>query len=147
MEPQNETYAHLNVNYLQLDKLPDFKDGWQPVLDAMQQGKFFVSTGEVMLPVFTVNGKSSGQTLTLPADGAVTVNLGVSWTYPLTFAEIISGDGQQVYRERIDLTNTLPFGKKQYQFKTNLKNRTWVRMEVWDAAVNGAFTQQIWLKP
>lgn len=147
MEPENETYAHLNVNYLQLDKLPDFKDGWQPVLDVMQQGKFFVSTGEVMLPVFTVNGKSSGQTLTLPADGAVTVNLGVSWTYPLTFAEIISGDGQQVYRERIDLTNTLPFGKKQYQFKTNLKNRTWVRMEVWDAAVNGAFTQQIWLKP
>lgn len=146
MEPENETYAHLNVNYLQLDKTPDYSAGWQPVLDAMQLGKFFVSTGEVLLPTFTVNGKGSGETLMLPADGKATIALGVDWTFPLTFAEIISGDGKQVFRERIDLTNTLPFGKKQYQFATNLKNRTWVRVEVWDAAVNGAFTQQVWLE-
>jgi hypothetical protein len=113
----------------------------------MQQGKFFVSTGEVLLPAFTVNGKGSGETLSLPADGKATVALNVDWTFPLNFAEIISGDGKQVFRERIDLTNTLPFGKKQYQFATNLKDRTWVRVEVWDAAVNGAFTQQVWLKP
>ncbi len=147
MEPGNETYAHLNVNYLQLDKLPDYNAGWQPVLDAMQQGKFFVSTGEVLLPVFTVNGKGSGETLTLPADGKAEVALDIDWTFPLTFAEIISGDGNQVFRERIDLTNTLPFGKKQYRFPTNLRGRKWVRVEVWDAAVNGAFTQQVWLKP
>ena len=147
MEPENETYAHLNVNYLQLDKLPDYNAGWQPVLDAMQRGKFFVSTGEVLFPAFSVNGKGAGETMTLPADGKATVSLTVDWTFPLTFAEIISGDGRQVFRERIDLTNTLPFGKKQYQFTTNLKNRTWVRVEVWDAAVNGAFTQQVWLTP
>ena len=146
MEPGNETYAHLNVNYLQLDKLPTFSAGWQPILDVMRQGKFFVTTGEVMLPVFTINGKGAGETLTLPADGRATVALSVDWTYPLTFAEIISGDGKQVFRERIDLTDTLPFGKRTYTFPTNLKNRTWARVEVWDAAVNGAFTQQIWLK-
>lgn len=146
MEPENETYAHLNVNYLQLDKLPDYSAGWQPVLDAMRQGKFFVTTGEIVLPAFSINGKGAGETLHLPADGKATISLNVDWTYPLTFAEIISGDGKQVYRERIDLTNTLPFGKKTYRFDTNLKNRTWVRVEVWDAAVNGAFTQQVWLK-
>lgn len=146
MEPENETYAHLNVNYLQLDTLPTFNEGWQPVLDAMRKGKFFVTTGEVMLPAFRINGKGAGETLTLADDGKATVALTVDWTYPLTFAEIISGDGKQVFRERIDLTNTLPFGKKDYTFTTNLKNRTWVRVEVWDAAVNGAFTQQIWLK-
>ena len=146
MEPENETYAHLNVNYLQMDKLPDYSAGWQPVLDAMQQGKFFVSTGEVLLPAFTVNGKGAGETLNLSADGKAIVALNIDWTYPLTFAEIISGDGKQVYRERIDLTNTMPFGTKKYRFDTNLKNRTWVRVEVWDAAVNGAFTQQVWLK-
>lgn len=145
MEPENETYAHLNVNYLQMDKLPDYKAGWQPILDVMQQGKFFVSTGEVLLPGFTVNGKGAGETLTLPADGKATVALEVDWTFPLTFAEIISGDGRQVFRERIELTNTLPFSKKRYRFATNLKNRKWVRVEVWDAAVNGAFTQQVWL--
>jgi len=146
MEPENETYAHLNVNYLQMDKLPEYSSGWQPILDVMQQGKFFVTTGEVMLPAFSVNGKGAGETLSLPANGKATVALNVDWTYPLSFAEIISGDGKQVYRERIDLTNTLPFGKKIYRFDTNLKNRTWVRVEVWDAAVNGAFTQQVWLK-
>jgi hypothetical protein len=145
MEPENETYAHLNVNYLQLDKLPDYKQGWQPVLDAMRQGKFFVSTGEVLLPTFTVNGKSAGETAKLPGNGESTVMLAVDWTFPLTFAEIISGDGRQVFRERIDLTNTLPFDKKTFTFKTNLKDRKWVRVEVWDAAVNGAFTQQVWL--
>lgn len=146
MEPANETYAHLNVNYLQLDKLPVFSEGWAPVLDVMRQGKFFVTTGEIMLPTFAVNGKGAGETLTLPADGKATVTLDMNWTYPLAFAEIISGDGKQVFRERVDLTNTLPFGQKAYTFVTNLKNRTWVRVEVWDAAVNGAFTQQIWLK-
>lgn len=145
MEPENETYAHLNVNYLQLDKLPDYNQGWQPILDVMQQGKFFVTTGEIMLPAFTVNGKGAGETLRLPADGKATIVLDVNWTFPLTFAELISGDGKQVFREKIDLTTTTPFGKKQYQFDTNLKNRTWVRVEVWDAAINGAFTQQVWL--
>ncbi|SFE67798.1 CehA/McbA family metallohydrolase domain-containing protein [Spirosoma endophyticum] len=147
MEPENETYAHLNVNYLQLDKLPDYDQGWQPILDVMQQGKFFVTTGEIMLPAFTVNGKGAGETLRLPTDGKATITLDVTWTFPLTFAELISGNGKQVFREKIDLTNTTPFGKKQYQFTTNLKNRTWVRVEVWDAAINGAFTQQVWLTP
>ncbi|WP_460906986.1 CehA/McbA family metallohydrolase domain-containing protein [Spirosoma areae] len=147
MEPENETYAHLNVNYLQLDKLPDYNRGWQPILDVMQQGKFFVTTGEIMLPIFTVNGKGPGETVALPADGKTTIALNVNWTYPLTFAEIVSGDGRQVFRDRIDLTNTLPFGQQTFTFTPNLKNRTWVRVEVWDAAVNGAFTQQVWLKP
>jgi hypothetical protein len=146
MEPENETYAHLNVNYFQMDKLPDYNSGWQPVLDVMKQGKFFVTTGEVLLPAFTVNGKGAGETASLPTDGKTTINLDVNWTFPLSFAEIVSGDGKQVYRERIDLTNTLPFSKKTYRFDTNLKNRKWVRVEVWDAAVNGAFTQQVWLE-
>ncbi len=146
MEPQNETYAHLNVNYLQLDNLPAYSQGWQPVLDVMKQGKFFVSTGEILLPQFSVNGKGAGETLALPADGKASVVANVDWTFPLTFAEIISGDGKQVFRDRIDLTKTRPFGKQTFTFNVNLKGRTWVRLEVWDAAVNGAFTQQVWLQ-
>jgi hypothetical protein len=143
---QNEMYAHLNVNYLQLDKIPDFKDGWKPVLDAMRQGKFFVSTGEVLLPVFTVNGKSSGETAKIVSSGKTKIILSAYWTFPLNFAEIVSGDGKQVYRERISLNNTTAFGKKQFEFTANLKNRKWVRVELWDIAANGAFTQQVWLE-
>ncbi|MDB5249771.1 MAG: hypothetical protein JWQ40_4165 [Segetibacter sp.] len=146
IEPENEMYAHLNVNYLQLDKLPKYETGWKPVLDVMKNGKFFVSTGEVLLPSFSVNGKGAGETLKLDQSGKATVTLAVNWTFPLSFAEIISGDGKQVYRQRINLENTTAFGKKTFNFTTNLSNRKWVRVEVWDAAVNGAFTQQVWLQ-
>ena len=146
IEPANEMYAHLNVNYLQLDKLPRYADGWQPVLDAMQQGKFFVTTGEVLLPTFSVNGHGAGETVALPANGKATLTFTADWTFPLTFAEVISGDGRQVFRERLDLTNTRPFSKQTFTLTPTLTGRKWVRLEVWDAAVNGAFTQQIWLK-
>ncbi|MDQ3278852.1 MAG: hypothetical protein M3Q06_11035, partial [Bacteroidota bacterium] len=82
VEPENEMYAHLNVNYLQLNRLPRYEEGWLPVLDAMRQGKFFVTTGEVLLPRFTVNGKSAGETLTLDKDGKATVIIDVAWTFP-----------------------------------------------------------------
>lgn len=146
IEPENEMYAHLNVNYLQMNKLPEYKDGWQPVLDVMRQGKFFVSTGEVLLPSFAVNGKKSGETLTLSQDGKAEIAIEAAWTFPLNFAEIISGDGNKVYREKINLTDTRAFGKKKFIFNTKLKNRKWVRIEIWDIAANGAFTQQVWLK-
>ncbi len=144
IEPDFELYAHMNVNYMQLDKLPSYDQGWQPVLDVMRQGKFFVSTGEIVFPSFTVNGKTSGEVI--PAgNGKVEVKVAASWTYPLNYAEIISGDGKQVFRQHIDLKDTEAFGKKNFVFNADLKGRKWVRFEMWDAAANGAFTQCVWL--
>lgn len=142
--PEDELYGHLNVNYLQLDHLPAFKDGWQPVLDVMQQGKFFVTTGEILIPGFTVNGKPAGATMSATANGMV--KLKASWTFPLNYAVIISGDGNKVYRQVINLHNEKQFGSKEFTFNTNLKNRKWVRLEMWDVAANGAFTQCVWIK-
>ena len=143
---QNEMYAHLNVNYLQLDKLPNYEEGWQPVLDAISKGKFFVSTGEVLIPAFTINGKGAGETLKLTDKGDAKIKVSLNWTFPLSFAEIISGDGKKVYRERINLNNTLAFGKQNFSWSANLKGKKWVRVEAWDIATNGAFTQMIWLE-
>lgn len=142
---QNEMYAHLNVNYLQLDKLPAYDDGWQPVLDAIRHGRFFVSTGEVLIPSFNINGKGAGETLKVPASGKATVNMQLDWTFPLSFAEIVSGDGEKVYRHRVNLAHTQAFGKQAFRWPVNLAGRKWVRVEVWDIAANGAFTQMIWL--
>ena len=146
VEPENEMYAHLNVNYLQMETLPDYNAGWQPVLDAMQQGKFFVSTGEVLLPTFTVNGKGSGEEIKINTTGDAEILVDADWTFPLNFAEIISGDGVNVFREKINLEETTAFGKKKFSFKTNIKNRKWIRLELWDVAANGAFTQQVWIE-
>ena len=145
IEPDFEVYAHLNVNYLQMDQLPSYDNGWQPVLDVMRKGKFFVSTGEVLLPAFSVNGKQSGETVKLDNKKA-SVRMKVDWTFPLNYIEIISGDGENVHRERINLSETQAFGNKAFSFNVDLKGRKWVRVECWDVAANGAFTQQVWLE-
>jgi hypothetical protein len=47
-----EFYAHANINYLRLDHIPRFEEGWEPVLKALRDGAFFISTGEVLMPRF-----------------------------------------------------------------------------------------------
>lgn len=142
---ENEMYAHMNVNYLMLDRIPRFQDGWQEVVDAMQQGKFFSTTGEVLMHELKINGKLSGETLSLNADGTADIDLKLSWTFPMNFVEIISGDGEKVFHERIDLTDTKAFGEENFEFRPNLSGRKWVRIEAWDCAVNGAFSQTFYL--
>lgn len=141
----NEMYAHMNVNYLMMDNLPAYKDSWSPILDAMQHGKFFCSTGEVLIPAFKINGHTSGDSLQLPKDGIANIDLKLQWTFPMNFVEIISGDGEKVYREKISLTDTEAFGEKSFQLKSKLAGRKWVRLEAWDVAANGAFSQTFWL--
>ena len=143
--PENEMYAHLNVNYLMLDKVEPYAKGWQPVLTAMQKGKFFSSTGEVLLPELTINDKISGETLTLDKNGTASIKLKINWTFPMNFIEVISGDGKKVFRDKIDLSDTKAFGEKSFNFKTKLKGRTWVRVEAWDIAANGAFSQTFYI--
>jgi hypothetical protein len=145
MEPDFESYAHMNINYLRLAKLPRYDDGWQPVLDALRGGAFFTTTGEVLIPKFTVGGQQSGQTLELARDATPLLETNLEWTFPLGFAEIISGDGQKVFHQRIDLADTENFGTRKLRLPVDLKGRTWVRFEVWDIAANGAFTQPVWL--
>jgi hypothetical protein len=146
MEPDFETYAHMNINYLRLTTLPRYDDGWQPVLDALRGGEFFTTTGEVLIPAFTIGGKQSGQTLAVTGEGKATLEANLEWTFPLAFAEIISGDGQNVFRQRIDLGDTESFGTRKLRLPVELKDRTWVRFEVWDIAANGAFTQPLWVE-
>lgn len=145
VEHENEMYAHLNVNYIRANKLPGYKDGWQSILDALSKGRFFSTTGEVLIPSFTINKMQAGDLASGNLSKAV-VSFSLKWTFPLQFAEIISGDGVNVYRHKIELTNTLPFGTQNFTKTLNLANRKWARLEVWDAASNGAFTQTIWLK-
>ena len=51
----HELYGHMNINYIRLDpdRVPRFDESWQPVLDSLRAGRFFVTTGEVLIPEFT----------------------------------------------------------------------------------------------
>jgi hypothetical protein len=139
----HELYGHMNVNYVRMDSVPTFEEGWSSLLDALRQGQFFVTTGEVFIPRFTVGGKTSGENASLAGD--LTLEADLRWTFPLEFVEVISGDGREVYRERIDLADTAPFGRRTLSLRPALAGRRWVRFEAWDIAGNGAFTQPVWL--
>jgi hypothetical protein len=123
----------MNVNYLRMGRLPAFDTGWRAVLDTLRKGKFFSTTGEVLIPLFEVGREASYARFSL------------QWTFPLHFAEIVSGDGTKVYRQRIDLDATEPFGQREWRIPVDLRGRKWVRFEVWDVAANGAFTQTYWM--
>ena len=135
----------MNINYLKIPTTPSFGEGWQPVLDALRKGRFFASTGEVLIPTFTVNGRESGDTLKVPGGEAI-MEAAIEWTFPMAFAEIVSGDGKTVHRHRVELSTTEAFGQTTLRIPVNLAGSTWVRLEVWDAARNGAFTQPVWLE-
>ncbi len=143
----HELYGHMNINYLQLDRAPRYEGDWTPVLEALRHGRFFVTTGEVLLKEFSVGGQASGTTLKLPSDGRAQVKLSLDWTFPMNFAEVISGDGQKVYRERIDLTGSHEFDQRTLSHPVDLKGRKWVRVEAWDIAANGTFSQPVWIEP
>ena len=140
-----ELFAHMNINYVRLDRLPHFDEGWQPLLDALRAGAFFVTTGEILIRDFSIDGTPSGQTLAVKQDIQPHLHVELDWTFPLAFAEVVSGDGARVYRMRIDLSDTSAFGRRTIQIPLPLHDRRWVRFEVWDVAANGAFTQPIWL--
>jgi hypothetical protein len=143
----HELYGHMNVNYIRLDpdRIPRFDEGWQPVVDSLRAGRFFVTTGEVLIPEFTVNGQPSGATVVVNSGEPVLVNVSLAWTFPLEFVEIISGDGTKVYRDRIDLSDTRAFSRQSLSHKLDVTGRKWLRLEAWDIARNGAFTQPVWL--
>ncbi len=143
----HELYGHMNINYIALepDRIPRFDQGWAPVLDALAHGRFFVSTGEVLIDRFDLGGvKSGGEAVFQPGQE---LTVGLRFTFPMRFVEVVSGDGERVYRERIELADAGAFGARVLALKPNLSARKWVRVEAWDVAANGAFTQPIWLAP
>lgn len=147
LDHTHELYGHMNINYVQLDRIPRYDEGWQPVLDVLRNGKYFVTTGEILIPKFTLRGAGLWPAQSSPPNPTSTELVAdIQWTFPLAFAEIISGDGQQVFRERIDLSDTTPFGTRTLKLQPQLTNRRWVRLEVWDIAANGAFTQPVWIE-
>ena len=70
----------------------------------------------------------------------------LQWTFPLAFAEIISGDGQQGLSraDRPDRHGRLR--QPDAVASPQAAGRRWVRFEVWDIAANGAFTQPVWIE-
>ena len=76
--------SRLPVNYLKLDRLPGPDEDWSPILKVLRKGDFFVTTGEILIRNYAVQGTGSQRTIVADVD----------WTFPLEFVEVAWGDGK-----------------------------------------------------
>jgi hypothetical protein len=130
----HELYAHMNVNYVRLDRLPSF-ERWGDALAPLVTGEFFTTTGEVLLPEVSLAASTAAE---------IVVKARVQWTFPLQFAEIVWGDGETTHRQTIELTATRGFGSQTFEWRTGASGWKWARVAVWDIAGNGAFVNPFW---
>ncbi|HWB82848.1 MAG TPA: hypothetical protein VG675_01825 [Bryobacteraceae bacterium] len=133
--PDDETYPQLVVNYVKLDRVPKFDDGWKPVLQALRDGKYFVTSGEVLLRDSAIEGTGTHRTFT--AD--------VEWTFPLEFVELVWGDGKTTGSQILSGTDLPPMSNHRFRIPFDAAGKKWVRFAAWDSAGNGAITQPVHL--
>ena len=103
--PDDDTYSLLAVNYLKLDKVPTYNESWAPVVDGIQKGNFFGTTGEILFHNWGIEGSGAKSVYTAS----------IEYTFPLDFAELVWSDGSKVDRQIIDLTDTTAFGTKNFR--------------------------------
>ncbi len=131
--PDDDTYPLLAVNYLKLDKVPAYNESWTPIVEAIHEGNFFGTTGEILFHNWGIEGAG--------AKSVYTAN--IEYTFPLDFAELVWSDGAKVERQIISLTDTTPFGTKSFRIPFDATGKKWVRFAVWDSAGNGAWPQPV----
>jgi len=134
--PEDDLYPNFPVNYLKLDRVPGPDEDWSPILRTLRTGDFFVTTGEILITNYTVEG--GGDRGNISAD--------VEWTFPLEFVEVVWGDGKKVDRQVISAKDLPPFGRKHFSIPFNASGKSWVRFAVWDSAGDGAFVQPSWVR-
>jgi hypothetical protein len=134
--PDDETFPQLYVNYVKLNRVPRFDEDWSPILKAMRAGDYYVSSGEVLLRNWAVEGSGARRTYTAE----------VEWTFPLEFVELAWGDGETSHTQIVSATDLAPFGAKKFSIPFDTDGKKWVRFAAWDSAGNGAFTQPVHLQ-
>jgi hypothetical protein len=67
----------------------------------------------------------------------------VSWTFPLEFVEVVTGDGVDTRSTLVSATDLLPFDSTQFQIPFDATGQKWVRFAAWDSAGNGAMTMPV----
>ena len=130
--PYDDTYGMSPVNYLRIDSVPTIDD-MSPIINALKRGDYFATSGEVLIPSYTVQG--TGQDRLIVAE--------VEWTFPLDFVEVVWGDGEKTDRQIISTTDLPPFGKKRFEIPFDATGKKWVRFAAWDVATNGALVQPV----
>ncbi|MDH3205690.1 MAG: hypothetical protein OEO79_03720 [Gemmatimonadota bacterium] len=130
--PGDDIYANGPVSYLRIGDLPSPGD-YAPIVSALEQGEYFVTSGEVLVPSHRYVGSGSGMSVVAE----------VSWTFPLDFVEVVFGDGVRTTSRRMSATDLPAFGSETFTIPFDATGQAWVRFAAWDSAGNGAMTMPI----
>ena len=76
--PGDDIYANNPVSYVKLESLPA-PDDMSSIINAMRRGDYFVTSGEVLIPSYAVEGTGTQRTVVAE----------VEWTFPLEFVEVV----------------------------------------------------------
>ncbi len=133
--PHDDLYPGFTVNYVKLDRVPGPDEDWTSITSALRAGNFFVTTGEILIRNYAVEGRGNQRTIVADVD----------YTFPLEFVEIVSGNGTKTERQIVRATDLGALGTKRFSIPFDATGKKWVRFAAWDSAVNGAFVQPIWL--
>ncbi len=136
--PEDELYPDSIVNYVKVSRLPRFDEDWSPITEALRQGQFFVTTGEILIRDYSVMAAGG-------AEGGFEVTADVEWTFPLEFVEIVWGDGETTGNLEISGIDLPPFGSHRFVIPFDGKGKKWIRFAAWDTAGNGAICQPVHL--
>ena len=128
----DDIYANNPVNYIKIPALPAPGD-WTPIVNAMKNGDYFVTSGEVLISKVTMP----------PAGKAGFIQIAVEWTFPLDFVEVVWGDGVKTERQIISARSLPAFGSQTFGVPFDPAGKKWVRVAAWDSAGNGAFNQPV----
>jgi hypothetical protein len=128
----DDIYANNPVNYVKIGDVPPPGE-WGPIVNAMKSGNYFVTSGEVLISSYSVQG--TGAQRTISAD--------VEWTFPLEFVEVVWGDGRRTDRQIISGADLPAFGKHHFQIPLDTVGKKWVRFAAWDSAGDGAMVQPV----
>jgi hypothetical protein len=128
----DDVYGFAPITYVKLASVPKPDDA-SPLIKALMDGDSFISSGEVLMPSFSVQG--TGNARRVVAD--------LEWTFPLDFVEVVWGDGQKTDRQIISTTDMPQFGKRRFDIPFDATGKKWVRFAAWDAAGNGAMSQPV----
>lgn len=131
-QPGDDIYSSSPVSYVRLDKTVGPDDA-ALVVATLMKGDYFVTSGEVLIPSYSIQGTGAKRTIVAE----------VEWTFPLNFVEVVWGDGTKTDRQVISASDSSAHGRKRFEIPFDAAGRKWVRFAVWDVAGNGAMTQPV----
>ena len=134
-QPGDDIYASSPVSYVKMATLPS-PDDVSPLIGTLLRGDYFVTSGEVLIPGYSVKG--TGAARTIEAD--------VEWTFPLSFVEVVWGNGVTTDRQIIQASDLAATGSHHFSIPLDTTGKKWLRFAAWDVAGNGALVQPIKLR-